>query len=293
MNMPNELNAAIRYVEENLCEKIDPEEIARITCVSQDSFLRFFSYMTGMTLNEYIRRRRLSQAALELQNGDTRVIDAALKYGYESADAFARAFAKQHGISPAAAKKGGSLKIYPPASFHIIIKGAKKMNFRMVDVKETVVLGVSKEFDERAFASREELRHVMWSENGDDVPRQICEGRWNEPGRHSYDGIWYGVWSNGRYLIGREKTFVKNESFESLTIPEGRYAAFTSERGGYAGDEIPKLWSLIFDSWLPDSGYALRDEEVIEVYHLWNDKAQRKKNRYYEIWIPMVEKQLL
>lgn len=290
MNMTDGLNAAIRYIEENLCGKIDLEELARIACTAQDSFLRFFSYITGMTLNEYIRRRKLSRAGQELQCGSERVIDVALRYGYESADAFSRAFAKQHGITPAAARKGASLKIYPPASFHIIIKGAKEMDFRMIEVQETVVYGVSKAFDEAAYSSKEELRHLMWSEDCDDIPGQVCEGKWNEPGRHSYDGVWYGLWRDGRYMICREREHVKDENLERQIIPAGKYAAFTSERGGYAGDEIPKLWSLIFDSWLPDSGYCLRNGDVIEVLHLWNDKAQRKKNRYYEIWVPVIEK---
>lgn len=163
------------------------------------------------------------------------------------------------------------------------------MDFRMIDVKETMVYGISKQFDEAVYSSEEELRHVMWSEECDDIPCQICEGRWNEPGRHSYDGVWYGLWRDGRYMICREKEHVKDVNLESQTIPAGRYAAFTSERGGFAGDEIPKLWSLIFDSWLPDSGYT-HSGDVIEVLHLWNDKAERKKNRYYEIWIPVIEK---
>jgi len=287
MNMPDQLNAAMHYIEENLCGEIDLEKLARIAGVSQDSFLRFFSYMTGMTLNEYIRRRRLSRAGLELQRSGERVIDVALKYGYESADAFTRAFARQHGISPGVAKKGGSLKVYPPASFHIIIKGAKKMDFRMINVGKTMVYGVSKRFDESEYSSKEELRHIMWSEDCEDIPGRICEGRWNEAGRHSYDGVWYGLWRDGRYMICREREHIKDENLEMQVIPEGRYAAFVSERGGYAGDEIPKLWSLIFDSWLPGSGYELRNGDVIEVLHLWNDKEERKKKRYYEIWVPV------
>lgn len=292
MNMPDELNAAIRYVEENLCEEIDFEEIARIACVSQDSFLRFFSYMTGMTLNEYIRRRRLSLAAQEIQRGGDRIIDIALKYGYDSADAFSRAFAKQHGVTPAAARKGGSLKVYPPASFHIIIKGAKKMDFRLIEVAETVICGVSRAFDRQEFSSRKALRHVMWSEDCDDVPGKIVDGRWNEPGRHTYDGIWYGLWRDDRYMIGRKVEFVKDRNLETQTIASGKYAAFMTERGGFAGEEIPRLWSLIFDSWLSDSGYTLRNGDVIEVLHLWTDKAERMKKRYYEIWVPVIEKQL-
>ena len=290
MNMTDGLNAAIRYVEKNLCEEIDFEELARFACTAQDSFLRFFSYMTGMTLNEYIRRRRLSLAGQELQYGGERVIDIAMKYGYDSADAFSRAFTKQHGITPTTARKGGPLKIYPPASFHIVIKGAKEMNFRMIDVQETMVYGVSKEFDETVYSSREELRHCMWSEDCDDIPGLICEGKWNEPDRHSYDGVWYGLWRDGKYMICREREHGKDENLEMQIIPAGEYAAFTSARGGFAGDEIPKLWSLIFDSWLPDSGYRLRSGDVIEVLHLWNNKAQRKMNRYYEIWVPVIEK---
>ena len=123
MNMIKQLNAAIAYIERNLCEEIDTGEIARIACVSHDSFLRFFSYMTGMTLTGYIRRRRLTEAAYELQRGRERIIDIAAKYGYDSADSFTRAFVRQHGITPTEARRGGALTICSPVSFHIIIKG--------------------------------------------------------------------------------------------------------------------------------------------------------------------------
>lgn len=289
MNMLEELNAAIRCVEENLRNEINLHEVARIACISQDSFLRFFSYMTGMTLSEYIRKRRLSLAAQEIRRSDERIIDIALKYGYDSADAFSRAFAKQHGVTPSAARKGGALRIYPPASFHIIIKGAKEMNFRLIDVNETVICGVSRAFDRDAFSSRESLRHTMWSEDYDDVPGQIAESRWNEPGSHAHDGVWYGLWRNNRYMIGREPAFVKDKNLETQSISFGRYAAFATECGGFAGDELPKLWSLIFDSWLPDSGYSLAGSDVIEIYHLRTDKIERKKTRYYEIWIPIAK----
>ncbi len=290
MNMTDGLNAAIRYVEDKLCEEIDLEELARIACTAQDSFLRFFSYMTGMTLNEYIRRRRLSQAGQELRCGGERVIDIAMKYGYDSADAFSRAFAKQHGITPTAARKGGPLKIYPPASFHIVIKGAKEMDFRMIDVQETMVYGVSQRFDLQVHASREALRNIMWSEDCDDVPGRIAEGKWNAPGSDSYDGVWYGLWRDGRYMIARGGERVNKDGLEQQTIQPGKYAAFTTEKGALAWEALPKLWELIFDSWLPDSGYALRNDEVIEIYHLWTDRELRRKNRYYEIWVPVIEK---
>ena len=94
MDMLKNLNAAVRYIDENLCEEIDIERAALTAGITADSFIRFFSYMTGMTLNEYIRRRRLTLAADDIRAGKDRVVDIAVKYGYDSADAFSRAFAK-------------------------------------------------------------------------------------------------------------------------------------------------------------------------------------------------------
>lgn len=288
MNMLKQLNAAIKYIEQNLCAELELDEVARLACVSADSFMRFFSYMTGMTLKEYIRRRRLTLAAQDLQHGDDRVIDIAMKYGYESADAFSRAFAKQHGITPIAYRKnGGSLKVYPPASFHIIIKGAKEMDFRLIELSETEVYGVSKQFDGQGYKAREELRHIMWSEEYENVPEQLCEGKWNQQGNTSYDGVWYGIWQGGKYMIAREKADTKNTGTELYKIPTGTYAAFRTERGGLAWEELPKLFELIFDSWLPNSEYRLQSDDIIEIYHLWTDYDIRNKNRYYEVLIPV------
>ena len=90
--MLKNLNAAIEYIEANLlAEEIDVDKAAALACINSDSFMRFFSYMTGMTLNEYIRRRKLSAAADDVRNRNDRIIDIAVKFGYESADAFSRA----------------------------------------------------------------------------------------------------------------------------------------------------------------------------------------------------------
>lgn len=287
MQIHEQLNAAVRYVEDNLCGNIDPEEMGRRACVHPDSFLRFFSYMTGMSLSEYVRRRRLTLAGYELQRSEARVIDIAMKYGYDSADAFSRAFARQHGMTPAAARRGGALNVYPPASFHITIKGASEMHFRWVDLPEKTIYGVSRAFEEEEFATREALRSSMWDEKCADVPGQICQGRWNAPGNHAYDGEWYGLWRDGRYMIGRTREHVKPGVPEVQALEPGRYAAFTTGRGGRAWEELPKLFDQVYDAWLPDSGYALRGGDIIEVYHLWTDRETRARNRFYELWIPV------
>lgn len=290
MEILKQLNNAIKYLEENLTGEIELKQAARIACVTTDSFQRFFSYIVGMSVSEYIRRRRLTLAAEDLRQDGGRILDIALKYGYENADAFSKAFQKQHGVAPAAFRKnGGPLKIYPPVSFHIAMRGAKEMDFQIKDAGEIELYGLSKPFHTQAYSSREALRHAMWDEkSGEEVPSQLCEGRWNQLGNRAYDGVWYALWRNGRYFIGREKELVKDAgALECQKVPAGKYAVFASEKGGYAGDEIPKLFELIFESWLPTSGYRRRGEDVIEIYHLWTDKATRKKNRWYEVWVPV------
>ena len=288
MNVLKHLNAAVDYIEANLCAELDFDQTARMACVTTDSFQRFFSYMTGMTLNEYVRRRRLTLAAADLRHTDAQVIEIAMKYGYDSADAFTRAFSKQHGITPSAYRKhGGALKVYPPASFQIVIKGAKEMDFRIIDLPETKVYGISKQYDGMGYNTREELRHSMWANNCDDVPGQLCEGEWNQQGSTAYDGIWYGIWQDGKYMIARDRSDTKTDALEVRIIPAGTYATFKTECGGLAWEEFPKLFGQIFDSWLPSSEYRRTSDLAIEVLHLWTDQEKRRKNRYFEAWIPV------
>lgn len=191
MDILKQLNDAIVYVEAHLCEdSLDMNRLTHITGVTKDSFLRFFSYMTSMSLREYIRRRRLTLAAYELRSTDIKVIDAAFKYGYRSADAFAKAFKGQHGFAPTKARDlFRPLKVYPPASFHIIIKGAKEMEVRFIETEQISLCGLSRQFTGCA-AVRFEQERDMWLENGSYL---------DKIGSENY-GIWYGVWDNWTVL---------------------------------------------------------------------------------------------
>ena len=278
MDIVEQLNKAILYVESALCEDVNLETVAQIACVTKDSFLRFFSYMTGMTLNEYIRRRRLTLAAYELQGSQSKVIDVAVKYGWNSADAFTKAFIQQHGITPTQARNPyQALKIYPPASFYIMVKGATKMDFKIIETSEKKVMGISRRIGGTAL-ERFRDEHAMWSEDCEHIPEKIYDG---------YNGLWYGIWNMGSYMIARDEENVTGSKLETHIIPAGMYAVFTTQQGGYAGDELPKLHNLIHDSWLPSSGYRQTHDLEVEVYHLYTDKAERRKKRYYEIWIPI------
>lgn len=119
-------NSVINYIEENITQQIDYEEIAKIACCSSYHFQRMFTYMAGIPLSEYIRKRKMSLAAVDLQGGDKRVVDVAGKYGYNSPTAFNRAFHAIHGISPSAVKSGNVyVKSFPRLLFKLVVKSRR------------------------------------------------------------------------------------------------------------------------------------------------------------------------
>lgn len=144
----NRLNSAINYIEEHLTEELDLNEVSKIACCSTFHFQRMFSYIADVPLSEYIRRRKMTRAAFDLQSGNEKVIDVALKYGYNSPTAFNRAFQGVHNITPSEAKHNGvRLKAFPPISFKITIKGEVEMNYR-VDKKEAFkIVDAKKHFE--------------------------------------------------------------------------------------------------------------------------------------------------
>lgn len=280
MNILNELNEACNYIENNIENEIDIKEIARITNQSTDSINRFFVSMLGITIKEYIRKRRLSLAVYDLQNSDKKITDIAFKYGFNSYDSFCKAFLNQHNVTPTQAKNPScEVNIFPPATFEINVKGAQKIKFKICDLKEFEVYGISKNFNCQS-SDRFKQEKEMWSIDYEYYPEKICQG---------YDGIWYGIFENGKYSIARKKEDVEFNGLEKIKIKSGKYAVFTTDKGGYAGDKLSKMHDLIFNSWLKDTQYNIKREYIIEVFHLATDREKRRKNRYYEIYIPINE----
>ena len=142
------LNDALSYIENHLTEETDLEQLGRIACCSSYHFQRMFSYMAGIPLSEYIRRRKMSLAAVDLQGGNMKIIDVAGKYGYSSPTAFNRAFQTVHGIAPSAVKSEGvSVKSFPPILFKITVKGVEEMNYRIETKDAFRIVGVSVPLD--------------------------------------------------------------------------------------------------------------------------------------------------
>lgn len=150
MEWSERMSAAINYIEANLSDKIDMNIAAEKALCSSFHFQRMFYVVIGISLGEYIRRRRLTLAATELSFGTNKVIDVALKYGYDSPTAFSRAFHQVHGISPQAARTPGvKLVAFPRVSFHISLEGGTDMDYKIIEKPAFDLVGKSRKFTTR------------------------------------------------------------------------------------------------------------------------------------------------
>jgi len=290
MEWLNSMNNAIGYIEANLDGEISYDRIAQIACCSTYHFQRMFSFMMGVPLSEYIRRRRLSLAALELQTSDAKVIDVALKYGYESPEAFSRAFKKMHGVMPILARdKGVTLKVFPKMTLHIKIKGSVEMNYRIEQREAFELFGL-------------ELKTtVIDSKCFEDIPKFVedCvkDGRYasllQAAGKKADGitdaGVTYAHNPNGgmNYLIAcyKQTKSVPSE-YKVLSIPKQTWAVFSVDWNG-DDKKLHDTWKRIYSEWFPTVNYEHADCGFdIEIYF-----GDKQTGYSVEIWIPVVKKQ--
>lgn len=291
MGLLEKMNEALRYIEENLADDIDFKEVARLAFCSEYHFKRTFSFLAGISLSEYIRRRRLTLAAFELSNSDIRVIDVAVKYGYNSPDSFTRAFQSLHGVTPSEARNNGhSLKAYPRMTFQLAIKGGNEMNYRIeekeafhiIGIKKRVPIvfnGVNPEIAAMVKTLDEEMIHQLKSLSNVE-PRGLIqastnfsEGRMEEKGELDH-------------YIGVATTKDCPDKLTQLEVPASAWAVF--EAVGPFPDTLQNVWGRIYSEWFPSSSYQLAEGPEI----LWNEhKDMTSPNFKSEIWIPIVKKQ--
>lgn len=277
------LNSAMNYIEEHLADEISYEQAAKIACCSTYHFQRMFIYMAGVPLSEYIRRRRMSLAAVDLQSSENKVIDIALKYGYSSPTAFNRAFQSVHGISPTLARKEGiSLRSFSPIRFNMSIQGDQEMNYR-IETKEAIrIIGVSAALH-REIEKNFEIVPRLWQEaamNGS--VQKLAAMIDSEP-----MGI-LGVSAcdekeQWRYYIAAASSKPVCDTFEEYVVPAATWAIFPGE--GTMPGSIQELEKRIVLEWLPTSGYEYANAPDMEVY--LNADPQNAK---YEVWIPVTKK---
>jgi AraC family transcriptional regulator len=287
MDILTQLNCAMTYIEAHIDDDLALTDVSSVTAYSPYHFGRLFYYIADMPLSEYIRKRKLSLAAMKLQNGSEKVIDIAVLYGYDSADSFARAFVKQHGVTPSAARRPGvNLTIFPPLTFQIQIKGVQAMNWRIEEREAFEVFGIERIYknDETGLVpgfwteiqqngEQQKLLHATnepMPDKGEMALRAVCG--YCEPGDDSFP-----------YMIcALRKPDSKTDGYKTAQIPKTTWAVFRSEPLPHYGIAIPELFSRAYSEWLPLSGYDKALGPDMEIYGLSGDGKC-----YEEVWIPV------
>ena len=282
MEWIDRLNSAIRYMEEHLTDEIDYEQLGRIACCSSWHFRRMFSYMAGIPLSEYIRRRKMSLAAVDLLSSDARIIDIAEKYGYRSPTAFNRAFQSIHGTAPSSVRQEGiSVRSFPPITFKITVKGVEEMNYRIETKEAFRIVGVSVPLEkeiEKNFA----VIPSKWQEISLNGTLQTLAQMMNQEPMGVLGVSTCNEEEPWRYYIA-VSTSLEAGDYEEYTVPAATWAIFPGEG---TNQSIQELERRIVTEWLPTSGYEYGNAPDIEVY--LNPDPQ---NARYEVWIPVTKKQ--
>lgn len=291
MEWIDRMNNAVDYIELNLTDEISYEKLAQIACCSTYHFQRMFSFITGVPLSEYIRRRRLTLAAFELQTSNIKVIDVAVKYGYESPEAFSRAFKNLHGVMPISARDiGVSLKAFPKMTFLISIKGVSEMNYRIEEKESFEVFGLELKTTVINGQCYKDIP-AFWMACGQDGRGQsLLEAAGKKTGEPIDAGVTYAHNTNGdmSYMVGcMKKDQAVSPEYKTLVIPKQTWAIFKTEWKSENDDEkLHEVWRRIYSEWFPVASYEHADCDFdMEMYF-----GDLLSGYSAEIWIPVIQK---
>ncbi|MFS0576184.1 AraC family transcriptional regulator [Sporosarcina sp. 179-K 3D1 HS] len=290
MDLLKNMNDAMKYIEENLTNEIDFKMVARLAHCSEYHFKRMFSFLAGIPLSEYIRRRRLSLAAFELTNSGIKIIDVAIKYGYHSPDSFTRAFQNIHGITPSEARNNGQqLKAYPLMTFQLSIRGGNEMNYRIEQKEAFNIVGIMKRVPIVFEGENPEITAMWQSLTMDKIDQlkklsniepkgmiqastNFSEGRMEEKGELDQ-------------YIGVATTEECPDNFSTLEVPALTWAVFDSI--GPFPSTLQETWGRIYSEWFPSSSYQVTEgPEILSI----KSKDLTSPSVKSEIWIPVLKR---
>ncbi|MBO5401770.1 MAG: AraC family transcriptional regulator [Clostridia bacterium] len=294
------LQNAIDYIEDNLTDDIDYEKVAEQSFSSSYHFQRVFSILFGYTVGEYVRNRRLSQAGAELAARDIKVIDVALKYGYESPDSFSKAFQRFHGILPSQARQNGKkLKSFSRLVLKFSLEGGSTMNYRIEEKDELILTGYKRRFtgtpsDKRAqendfYISTRANQYMLHGLSRDCDTQYNVMCNFDEEGYDFYIASELDKWHTENLVLALGEEDAKR--FETLTVPKGLYVVCETARAQYPTLLQNDLRKKIITEWLPSSGYQLANAPEISVAHWYYEYGNKElsKSRYIELWLPITK----
>ncbi len=279
------IGEVINYIEENLTKEIEMNAIAEKVFISPIYLQKGFAMLCGLTLGEYIRRRRLTLAGSELVSTNKKIIDIALEYGYDSPDSFTKAFLRFHGVTPTAVRKNGAMiKSFVPLKIKLSLEGGYSMDYKIIEKDSFTVLGRSKVF---SYDNATVGIPQFWTEHYQTgKEKEVC-------------GM-YGVCLDENMGAAEFEYLIADNYNPALEIPEGcitkiipkhTWAVFSCK--GPMPKSIQEVNEKIFSEWLPNC----RDYEIAAGYNIemYTDtreypKGNQDENYYSEIWIPVKKK---
>ncbi len=291
------IRTAIGYMEANLQEEIGLEDVARAVHLSPFFLQRGFSLMTGCGVGEYLRSRRLYEAALDLQRRPERVIDVALKYGYETPESFTKAFARFHGVTPTQVREGAALRPFLPLTIQITIQGGNQMDCRITPMFPFKVIGFQKAFD---YETAYDQIPKFWNEVCEKYANSVYAG--NDPANPYEQALVdncigeYGVCIDDvgggkfRYLIaGRYTGGPVPEGMALYEFPRSLWAVFDCI--GPIPEALQRVNTRVFKEWLPaNPDYELCGSATVEWYDCINGEMT-DPDYHSAIWVPVKRKE--
>lgn len=279
------IGEAVGYIEEHITEELSVSEIARQVNISPFYFQKGFSLLCGFTIAEYIRKRRLALAGSELVSTDAKVIDIALKYGYDSPDSFSKAFTRFHGVTPAMVRKEDAvLKAFAPLKIKLSLKGGYLMDYKIMKKDSFTVIGAEKSFK---YEDAMQAVPAFWKEFFEAGKEKHVCGTYGINHDESMEGDVF------EYLIGDNYNPAEEvpEGFVTRVIPEFTWAVFPCR--GSMPKTMQDVNRKIYSEWLP----ACKEYEIAAGYcvEMYEDPAKypngtMDENYYTEIWIPVKKK---
>ena len=285
MSQLKNLNQAMGYIEDHLDGTLDTDELARIAACSKYQLQRMFPYLAGITLSEYIRSRTMTRAAQDLIATDEKVIDIALRYGYESPTAFARAFKRIHGIAPNDARRLGSkVALHPRLVFTLSVKGEKPMDYQIIEQPAFRVVGIPSDNGKWDVEDAGEKATEFWGKLGAGVHSVVDLMDGSEPKgllgvQFCRDGDF------DCYMACVATNQPCPDGMEERTVEAATYAVF--ECKGAMPNAMTELWHRILTEWLPSSEYEWESKTDVERYFTPNMTSSDSRS---EVWLPVVKR---
>lgn len=287
MDWLNRLNQAIDYIEDNLMSEVNIAAVAREAASSTFHFQRSFVMLTGVTVAEYVRRRRLTLAAQELASSEgVKIIDIAFKYGYETPESFTKAFTRLHGLPPSQVKhKGVSLIAYPRITFTLSIKGVVGMNYRIVERDAFKLAGKSLKVSTIEGENFKVIPEFWGKCCSDGTLNEICKINPSKPVLGVCNNDFDKEMKTFTYVIAVEADINESKDFDLYEIPAATWAVFESI--GPMPGAIQDLWKRIYSEWFPATGY---EHAGLPEFELYPEGDNTSKDYYCEVWIPVKAK---